>query len=281
MTCSIATFHLSDAIVVNSSDQVATLPTTNALKRMPFDRWRTTGASGQATFTSVPASVSQIALLYANATAACTVRVRAGTNTTTVTSAPSFDSGTLDHQPGARDWSTWARTHFLLDLSVAVTQPVWRIDVNQVSGATFYESGRVGFLSPYRPSRGIDWGDRIVPIDATRRRRSRNGTAHPVYAGIHREAELRLTVTAANEAEFLATLGDLRRRVVGRVPLLYVKRPRAVTIGAPTIGSGLMYGDDDLMDHLIYGYLREQPYPENDERQVQRMRLAIEEVVHP
>ena len=170
MTCSLATFHDSDKMIVFSADEVSTLPATNLLKRTTFDRWRTPSVTGQVTFTNLSWAVSQIVLLYANATTTGIVRVRAGTNTTTVTSAPNFDSGSIDHQPGARDWTTWPRTHFLLDLSVAVTRPVWRIDINQGSG--FYESARVGLLNPYRPSRGIDWGDRIVPIDGGRRRRS-------------------------------------------------------------------------------------------------------------
>jgi len=277
MTCSLATFHASDAVTVFSADQVSTLPATNLLKRTVFDRWRTPGTTGQVTFSNVSGTVSQIVLLYANATAVGTVRVRAGTNTTTVTSAPNFDSGALDHQPGTRDWSTWPRTHFLLDLSQSVTRPVWRIDINQGTGS--YEAARVGLLDPYRPSRGIDWGDRIIPISGSRLRRSRNGTAHPVTGGIWREAEL--VLTSETEAEFLASYGDLRRRVEARIPLLYCKRPRAVEIGAPVVGGGLMYRDDNLMDDLIYGYHRDLAYPENDERTVRRLRLSIDEAVHP
>jgi len=277
MTCSLATFHASDAMTVASADQVSTLPATNLFKRTVFDRWRTPSNPSQATFSNLLGAVSQIVLLYSNATTVGTVRVRAGTNTTTVTSAPDFDSGAIDHQPGARDWSTWPRTHFLLDLSVPVAKTTWRIDINQGTGA--YEAARVGFLNPYRPSRGINWGDRIVQISGGRLRRSRNGTAHPVAGGKWREVELALTTES--EAEFLVTHGDLRRRVEDRIPFLYCKRPRAVAIGAPVIGTGTMYRDDDLMDDLIYGYHRELPFPENDERFVRRMRIAIEELVHP
>lgn len=279
MTCSLAAFAPGDESLVFTADELSTLPASNLFKRMPFDRWRTPSASGQVTFSNVPNDISQIVLLYTNATAACTVRVRAADTVFLVTAAPNFDSGTIDHQPGSRDWSTWGRTHFVLDLSVAVSRAAWRIDVNQVSGATYYEAGRVGFLNPYRPSRGIDWGDRIIPIDDSRRRRSRNGTAHSVPAGLHREVELRLTTVT--ESEFLVTAGDMRRRVESRIPMLYCKRPRAVAIGAPAVGSGTMYRDDDVMDDVIYGYLRDLPYQENDERQVRRMRVALEEVVHP
>ena len=280
MTCSLATFHESDGATIASADEQATLPASNLLLRTPFDRWRTLAASGQVTITYGAAfAVSQIVMLYTNATAACTIRVRAGTNTTTVTSAPDFDSGTLAHRPGSRDWSSFARNHFLLDLSASITKACWRIDVNQVSGATYYEAGRIGLLSPWRPSRGVDWGDRFSPVDLTTRRRSRNGTGHVVRGGLYREVELSLATQT--ESEFMVTAGDLRRRVESRVPLFYAKAPRALSLGAASTGGVTMYTDDDLMDQAVYAYLAAPFYTLSERAQLRRMRVQLEEVVHP
>lgn len=280
MTISLGSFYLSDGATVAEADEEATLPAANLLIATPFDRWRTLAATGHITFTYSPAlSVSQVVLLYTNATASATWRVRAGTNTTTVTSEPSFDSDWISHQPGARDWSTWARTHALLDLGSAHSALAWRIDVDQVSGATYYEAGRVGFLDPVRSTRGLDWGDEIVPVDTSPTRRSRNGTVHVAAAGLYREVELALASTSATE--FLETFGDLRRRVEHRAPIVYAKSPRADSLGNSPVGSIAMYTDDDIMDHLIYSVLSEPLYATNRERTVQRLRLRLSEVVHP
>jgi hypothetical protein len=279
MTCTLAAFNLSDGATVNNATEEPTLLASNLLTRPPFDRWRTLAATGNVTLDyGGDLDVSQIVLLYTNATAACTVRVRAAPSVP-VASFATFDTGTLDHQPGSRDWSSWSRTHFLLDLGSVVSERYWRFDVDQVSGATYYEAGRVGLLLPWRPSRGVDLDDRIQAVDDTYLRRSRNGTAHPVAGGLYRECELSLATLTPSE--FVATAGDLGRLVRGRVPLLYAKNPRSLSLGTSSVGSVAMYTDSDLMDQCIYGYQAELWYPNTAQRQLRRMRVSLSEVVHP
>lgn len=281
MTCSLGSFDHDDATISSTAD-VPTLPYENLLTRPPYEVYR--GDSGTSAFgalywggASFP--VTQFGLLYTNGTDGMDIRIRAGSNPSTVTSAPAFDSGTFSFNPGSRDWSTFGRTHFLLDLGSTVTQGCWRFDVTINGEAPYFQAGRVVIGNPWRPTRGIDFGDRIESVDTAQRRRSRNATLHSVPGGVYREVEL--TIASFDEQEFLATAGDLRRRVAGGVPLLYCKNPRGLSLGNSPTGGIAMYTDPDLMDHCLYAIAAEQWYPNNLQRTVYRMRISLAEVVHP
>lgn len=278
----LGTFAASDAGQILSADQVSTLPASNLFRRQVYDRWRTPAASGYALFDLVTPGfpVRAVWLGYTNATAAATIRVRASANFVTITSAPAFDTGVIAHRPGSRDWSGWGRTHCLLMFSASVPYRYWRIDVNQVSGASYYEAGRVYFGTPWRPSRGIDFGDAMQPFEASQRRRARSGAAHAFPGGRYRVGTFRLSGLPL--AELQRTMGDLERSVRGTTPLLYLRDPENLTIGLPTVGGGVyLKTDADLMDNCAYGYLSEPPFPVNEGPDFYRANWSVEEVEHP
>lgn len=178
------------------SSEVGSFLASNIFLPQPFDRWRTSVATGFLVidFGASGISVRMLVNGYTNATGSATIRWRASDSSGLLTSAPSFDTGVVRHWPGTADYSDWNRTHSIIFLHGPVRFRYWRLDVDNV-GAANYECGRLILDDPWIPPRGMDWGSSVRYVETVRRVRALGGALYSAGRGLYREFSFSLRVT--------------------------------------------------------------------------------------
>lgn len=182
----VATSRLTDSAIITASSEVTSMPAANLQKFQPTDWWQTEslGSGGQYLDIEITeldgsgdAAWNLVSLLYTNATADTEWRVRAAGSAGATTSAPTYDTGWIDHWPvaGLEDWE-W--THSLLWIPAGRTEPFLRIDVRDAS-LSFYRSGRLYIANAWQPSHHVKYGWSAGHKENQRRQYAEGGAVFP------------------------------------------------------------------------------------------------------
>ena len=191
----IATPALSDAAVLAANGASEGMPLVNLQRMQPIEVWRTTDPANAFVTVDLGASetVSLVALLHTNASAAATWRIRAAAVEGDVVTSPAYDSTSVSLWPTA-GLDTWPTVNGLLWLGASPqTLRYWRIDVADGSNPDgFFQAGRLLFANAWQPARNISYGWGLGWSDPSPKPRSLGGQTYPVRRPRARQMSFRL-----------------------------------------------------------------------------------------
>lgn len=177
----LTTANWSDFATLSCATALAAAPATNLQRMQPTTLMRTT-----TTFASIianrgsPQYFNLVSLLFTNATALATVRVRSAVSEAGLTSGAIFDSGMLQLLASA---TTDARRHSLLFLANPIYAQWVQIDVADPTNPDGYLNiGRLYIANAHQFTRNFDYGVGMGFVDRSTLTRSKAGLTFPTRA---------------------------------------------------------------------------------------------------
>lgn len=261
----IASPALSDAALLSAAIDVSSMPPSNLLTMQPYEVWRTlTPAAASLVFDLQSAqTINLVALLFTNASATATWRIRGATSEANLTAAPGYDSGALTIWPvgvpgaGLSIRRTVDAIKFLAAAGGPGAQTFrwWRIDIADAANPSgWFQAGRVYIAAANQPQRNLAYGWGIRPVAPALRRRSAGGQLH-VVSGARGGRVLRFELRWMTEAEAMGWLFDLAQQRGSSRDVLAIRDPDRPELFAVQAVYGLMGEPDETrhIAHPIYG----------------------------
>lgn len=240
----------------------ASMPITNLFKAQPSDVARFSSLTGMYFEVDLGSAkeVEAVALLYTNATAPATFRLRGATSQAGLTSSPPYDSGTLSPFTGIVTADYPRGLHWLHVLTAAQTLRWWRVDiVDAANPAGFFQAGNFFPFAAISPANGYDYGYKLGYIDDAATRTSEGGQRYKRQRIRRRFVEFSMNLLT--EAEAYDDVDRFMR-------LRGVSSPAIVALDT----------DARVQNRMVYGTLEENlvlSFPDYDDQEAS---LRVEEM---
>lgn len=187
-----------------------------------------------------------VALLFTNATAAATWRIRAAADQVSLTDgSEDYDSGSVTLLAAGSD-ATWDRSHGLLWMPAGVTSRWLRIDISDgANPAGYVRAGRLVVGNLWQPTRNAQYPIGWSHQDPSDLERTDGGALIPTARDVFLAADLRFDFLS--EADAIEHLYEFRRLRGKRADLLAIADPDDDTYLQQHILYGLITRDDQLL----------------------------------
>ena len=210
------------------------MPASNLLRMQPRYAWRAPDPAAAHLVLDLQSAVAVnlVALLFTNASASATWRIRAATSEANLTAAPGYDSGAVTIWPvgvpglGLSTWRWVDAIAFLAGASGpgAQTYRFWRIDIADPSNAAgYFDAGQLIVDAAFQPTRNIAYGWTVRATDQAQRIRAAGGQLYPIASGKGRV--LRFDLRWGTEAEMMGGVLDIDRLQGSSRPILAIRNP--------------------------------------------------------
>lgn len=251
----IATPVLSDAGSFGTiGDQDTATPASNLLKLQPTDIWKTTTLTAiNFTFDlGATKTFDTFAMLYTNATAAATWRIRTANTEANLTAAPTYDSGTVA-MLASTDFGDFDRPHAFLRRTPALSNRWVRFDItNAANPDNVFKVGRLYIANSWQPTRNMRFGWQLGFIDQSVRTPTSGGQTY-----INRKDQLRtvaLTLSFMSRSEMFSNAYELFRLRGDSKDVLMILDPSEATHLNKLIVYGLLEQRNQIVNQLLNFY---------------------------
>lgn len=253
-----ASSRRSDLAVLTANSAATGMPVTNLQRMQPRYAWRSLNPAATVLEIDMAtaAAFNLVALLFTNATAAATWRIRAATSQANLTAAPGYDSGVLTIWPvgvpglGLATWPWVDAIKFLAGASGPGAQTFrwWRIDIADAANPDgFFEAAQLILDVAVQFSHNLVYGWSVRPTDQSARLRAAGGQILPVAGGQGRI--LRYELRWGSEAEMYGAALDIDRLRGSSRPIFVIRDPDRPDLYPAQALYGLQGAPSDIVNH--------------------------------